>query len=331
MACGYHGMNDFCQSMQLLISAENNPAFNLALEEFLFENEKEDYLLIYVNDDAVICGKHQNAVAESNSEFLTTQKIPLLRRFSGGGTVYHDRGNINFSFITSGENSRVIDFKRYANPVVTFLQSKGIDARLSSRNDIMLGEKKISGHAAHSKGKRALHHGTLLYSADLTRLRFALKSEHEKFKSRAVKSVRSSVTNICDEYHGLPSMEKFTKEMANELCAEFDISDERRLSAAEIVSIRTMASSKYASSNWNYGYGPDYSVEIRKNVNGKNLFVDIAVSNGLIQSIDFIEKSTFESAFSGMLGTWFGWDEIYQLLQKEMSKELALELTRALF
>ena len=317
--------------MEYYYSTSVDPVYNLALEEFLFNKVSGDFLLIYRNQDAVVCGKHQNPVAEINSRFLMENDIPLIRRFSGGGTVFHDLGNVNFSFITTGANTKVIDFTKYAIPVIDFLISTGLQANLSDRNDILLNGKKITGHAAHSKNTRALHHGTLLFNANLSRLSQSLKSGKDKFKSRAVKSVRSRVTNISDEVNMTLSIEEFITELSKYLKEVFKIEGSASFSQDELTQVHKLAQEKYKDWNWNFAYGPSYTFEVNEFINNNIFSVKFEVVKGAVSEISFLESSTFESVINNLKGVRHDLNEIGGLLRTELDEETATTLTNLLF
>ena len=292
---------------------------------------EEDFLFIYRNEDSVICGKHQNAVAEICARYLLEEGIPLIRRFSGGGTVFHDPGNINFSFITTAEDSKVIDFRKYAQPVVAFLNDKGIPAKLNDRHDIILHDKKISGHAAHSKGRRALHHGTLLYNANLDRLRKSLISNKDKFISRAVESVRSSVCNICDEMSGMPEVEKFMEELSGYLSGTFGIEETVDSGNIDPGKTERLIKEKYDDWNWNFGYGPRYSFEVYSALNGELIHLHAVVEDGRFKNLTLQESTTFDAALHKLVGIRHDWLEVFKTLSGHLEEELAIEVTELLF
>lgn len=181
--------------MKFLILHSTDPYLNLAIEEHLFRTEREDVFMLWQNEPTVVIGKNQNAYAEVELAYLKEQGIHLARRITGGGAVYHDLGNVNYTFISnSGQTG--IDFAGFTAPVLEALASLGIHAELSGRNDLLVDGKKFSGNAQHSANGRTLHHGTLLFDSDLTVLSAALRPDEEKLKSKAVKSTRSRVTNL---------------------------------------------------------------------------------------------------------------------------------------
>lgn len=293
--------------MKLIWFSGDNPYFNLALEEFLFENSTEEFILIYINSDSVICGKHQTAVAESNSEFLNRNSIPLIRRFSGGGTVFHDTGNINLSFITTGKDSKVIDFRRYAESMVRFLLGKKINAQITERNDIAIDGFKVSGHAAHAKNKRALHHGTLLFDSRLQRLSEGLRSNNDKFISRAVKSVRSKVTNVRPYLKSDLSIDEFIEQLCDHLIFEFDVSGKYELSTTDIKEVEKLANEKYATFEWNYGYGPAYTFAVDFILSDNPIQLEFYVKEGIVVNIEFIQNSKFDDDWKSLIGEKHHW------------------------
>ena len=179
-------------------SDSNDPYFNLAAEEYLLKERKEDIYFQYINAPSVVIGKHQNALSEINLDYMNKNEILLARRISGGGAVYHDDGNLNYSFLTSEEAGDLIQFKKYTAPVIEILRLLGVEARLGKRNEILTDGGKISGTASHVYKNRTLHHGTLLFNSDLEKLAKCLYVDSSRIKDKAVKSVRSEVVNISD-------------------------------------------------------------------------------------------------------------------------------------
>ena len=184
--------------MKFLILETKDPYLNLAIEEYLFEHTSDDVFMLWQNEPTVVIGKNQNAYAEINMNYVAENNINVSRRITGGGAVYHDLGNVNYTFISTKEN-KGIDFEYFTKPIIEALASLGITAALSGRNDLLIGEKKFSGNAQFTRGSRVLHHGTLLFDSDLNVLISALKVDEEKIKSKAIKSARSRVANL-NEY-----------------------------------------------------------------------------------------------------------------------------------
>src|SRR5512133_305155 len=174
----------------------NDPFFNLAIEEFLLKTSKEEYFILGVNNPSVIIGKHQSGHREINTKFVNENKIPVIRRISGGGTVFHDAGNLNFSFISNSESGKQVDFRKYTQPVIDFLSSMGVKARFEGKNDLKVEGFKISGNAEHIHGNRVLHHGTLLFNTSLDMLRNSIRKDTSCYSSRAVASNPATVINL---------------------------------------------------------------------------------------------------------------------------------------
>ena len=186
--------------VKYLENYSNDPHYNLAFEEYCFKNldKTEDYVILWVNGPAIIVGKNQNTIEEVNSQYIRENNIKVVRRVTGGGAVYHDLGNLNFSIITSAAGSEKIDFKKYNIPILKSLEKLGINGELSGRNDMTIDEKKFSGIAQSVWKNRVLNHGTLLFDTELDVLSQALNVKADKYESKGVKSVRSRVTNIRD-------------------------------------------------------------------------------------------------------------------------------------
>lgn len=181
--------------MKFLLLHSTDPYHNLAVEEYVFEKTQDNVFILWQNDKTVVIGKNQNINCELDFDFVKENGIKVARRITGGGAVYHDLGNLNYSFISS-TGKEGIDFAYFTKPIIEALTALGVDARLSGRNDIEVEGKKISGNAQYSKNGRTLHHGTLLFDTDLSVLSSALHVDEEKFKSKAIKSTRSRVTNL---------------------------------------------------------------------------------------------------------------------------------------
>jgi lipoate---protein ligase len=247
----------------LLILSENTDVyFNLAAEEHILHHFQEDVLMLWRSKSAVVCGKHQNICAELNYGYCKTNNIQTARRLTGGGTVYHDLGNINFTFIQNLQDGleNAINFKRFLDPVKAALQEMGVNAQYSDRNDLLLDGKKISGNAEHifQKQKRVLHHGTLLFDADLSNLRNALHPIGT-YIDKAVKSVRSEVTNIRT---ALPNTttEEFLQNLY-QYWAKQEHTNRYVFCAKDVESIDNLQVNKYAALSWIVHYSPKYSVK----------------------------------------------------------------------
>ncbi len=244
--------------MLCVISPYTNPFFNLASEEYLLKSFQEDIFLLYRNRPSIVVGKHQNTLAEINLPFIQEQQILVARRISGGGTVFHDLGNLNFAFFTSGKEGELVDYPRATLPIIEALKEMGLKASLGKRNEIMLKGLKISGTASHVFKKRVLHHGTLLFSSEMRKLSAALKSDKDRFTDRAVKSVRSKVTNISDHLTERMDVEMFQESIMDHMLRTHKDARPYLLSQTEIGEIKALRDSKFSTWEWNFGYSPKY-------------------------------------------------------------------------
>ena len=192
-------------------------SLNIALETYLVENRlvDEPILLFYINDPSIIVGRNQNTIEEVNQAYVEEKGIRVVRRMSGGGAVYHDRGNFSFCFIKDDDGS-FRDFASFTQPVIQALHKMGAKgAELKGRNDLLIEDKKFSGNAMYAKNGRMTAHGTILFDADLEEVTKALKPRKEKFESKGIKSVRSRVTNI--KPYVSPEYQKLTTEEFRDL------------------------------------------------------------------------------------------------------------------
>ena len=248
--------------MKIIHNTSTTASFNLALEQVLMEDMADDVFMLWQNAHAVICGKNQNARGEVNQAYAVEHGIDVIRRLTGGGAVYHDLGNVNFTFITSAQEGMGLDFERFAAPVIKALNALGITAHLRGRNDIVAdtpqGEVKISGNAQCIYGGRLLHHGTLLYDTDMGALSQVLMPGIDKLVSKGIKSVRSRVGNIRQIGALEMNTDEFVDYLFDYIKAEYNC-DVHELSEEIIGRTRELAECRYATEQWNYGAYKEYS------------------------------------------------------------------------
>ncbi len=245
-------------------------SLNLALEEYCLRNldtTEQDYLLFYINAPSIIIGKNQNTLEEINFQYVQENNIQVVRRISGGGAVYHDFGNLNFSFITKFDRSSVLNFKKFAGPVADALQTLGVDATLNGRNDIVVGERKISGNAQHSSKKNMFSHGTLLFDSDLSQVVEALNVKMEKIESKGLKSVRSRVANI-SEFLTSPIHISDFKDLLIAQLFKNETPEILQLTEEQWIEVYALANEKYRSWEWNFGKSPDFNLQQSSRIEG---------------------------------------------------------------
>lgn len=261
-----------------------DPAVNLALEEYALKhiNTGEDFLLFYINEPSIIIGKNQNTVEEINGAYVKEHGIHVVRRLSGGGAVYHDLGNLNFSFITKDDGQSFHNFRKFTEPVVQALHSLGVDAQLTGRNDIQVGERKISGNAQFVTKGRMFSHGTLMLASEIENVVSALNVNQDKIKSKGVKSIRSRVANISEFLAEPITMDEFKRKLLVSIFGGEEI-PEYQLSEAEWAAVRQLADERYRSWDWNYGKSPAFNIRKTGRLEGIGTFdLRLDVAGGVI-------------------------------------------------
>ncbi len=255
-------------------SISNDPKLNLAWEEYILKNihQDEDIFLLWQNHTSLTLGRNQNIYEEVDLLYVDKHQIPVVRRISGGGCVFHDLGNINFSYITKNRN-KISNYELMTKEIIELLNELGIPAEFVPKSDIKINGFKISGNAQYIYKDKLLHHGTLLFDSDLSFLQPALKKSTKDTQSLSVKSNRSLVTNI----------QSYTSRSINELMNHIKESlnlETIALSEIDLKTIYELSEIKYQSEAWNYGESPDST--IIKNENGYD--VVITISKGIIET-----------------------------------------------
>lgn len=264
-----------------------DPMVNLAIEEYILENfgEKDTYLLFYINKPSIIIGRNQNTIEEINTDYIEEKGIKVVRRLSGGGAVYHDEQNLNFSFITKDDGDSFQNFTKFLEPIIKILNDLGVPAEFQGRNDIAVEGRKISGNAMFSTKGRLFSHGTLMLDSELEEVTKALKVKKEKIESKGIKSVRSRVATISEFLDKKITMEEFKETILKSIFNVDDVKDVPQyvLTEEDWEKIHEISRNRYQKWEWNYGKSPAYNVqEIHKFPAG---LVDIRldVQKGIIQ------------------------------------------------
>lgn len=285
--------------MIIIDSPSNDAYFNIATEEYLLSRfPKEDILLFYINAPSIIVGKFQNTLAEINVDYVQANNIKVVRRLSGGGTVYHDLGNLNFSFHTLVSENDFTDFATFTAPVISLLNKLNVPAKLEGRNDLLVNGKKFSGNAKLVKSGKMIQHGTVLIDSEMMVLVDALKVNPLKFIDKAIKSNRARVTNLI---HYLPvnfNTQKFKKLFIEEIKESNKETTRYKLTAADIEAIDRLVQEKYATWEWNYGFSPAYNFKKANKLAAGFIEVHIDVKKGYIENIkifgDFFASKPIE-------------------------------------
>jgi lipoate---protein ligase len=305
--------------MKCINLESNDPFFNLAIEELLLKNRSDDYLILGINSPSVIIGKHQSAYNEINTKFIFENNIPVIRRISGGGAVYHDLGNLNFSFIVQSEAGKQIDFRKYTLPVIEFLSSVGILAIFEGKNDLKVGGLKISGNAEHVHRDRVLHHGTLLFSTSLGTLRNCLVKNDSLYASRAVRSNPSSVMNLNEKLKSYRDIFEFKSGMMAYFLQNMPEASIFELSASERSEAESIADSKYRTWEWNWAYGPEYAFSNSFQLFGIKHSCNMHIKNGLVRECKIGGSDKMRYASKRLIGCRHMVPDIYGSINAEDS------------
>lgn len=314
--------------MLLLQRNSTDPYFNIATEEFLVKNTTQPIFMIWHNKASVIIGKHQNPLKEVNLDFVNKLQIPVIRRISGGGTVYHDLGNINYSFIDFGKTESLVNFAKYSRPILDVLKSMGIDAHLVGKSDLKIKGKKFSGNASHVFKNKVLHHGTLLFNSNLDILEESIKIKEHQISDKAVNSNRSIVTNISDHLDGLVSIDDFKGRLINHIKKEFPNIIETDLTDDQIHEIQLLAKEKYRTWDWNFGYSPRYSISGTIKLNQKNTSLKFHFYKGFINQI---ETDDPEYKLDLLIGLQHEKNIIQEQLRNQFDQEQMNQIVKILF
>ncbi|MGI6154363.1 MAG: lipoate--protein ligase [Enterococcus sp.] len=306
----------------------NDPRMNLALETFLLQELKveEPILLFYINEPSIIIGRNQNTIEEINQEYVDKNKIHVVRRLSGGGAVYHDFGNLNFSFIMPDDGNSFRDFARFTQPVIQALHELGATgATLKGRNDLVIDDKKFSGNAMYATNGRMFAHGTILFDSKMDEVVNALKVRADKIESKGIKSIRSRVTNIkpylAPDYQAMDT-KAFREAILLKIANVTNVADIRtyELSDTDWQKVKEISAKTYGNWDWNYGKSPKFALERRKRFPIGSIEMKLNVEDGLITDLkifgDFFGLGEIKVVEDQLIGVRYEKESIRKVVEQ---------------
>ena len=293
--------------MFLIDSPSHNAYFNIAAEEYLLNRfPEEDLFFLYVNAPSIIVGKFQNTLAVINLDYVNEKDIKVVRRMSGGGTVYHDLGNLNFSFHTLLGQNDFMDFSLFTAPVIDLLNNLGVPAELKGRNDLLVDGKKFSGNAKLARQGKMIQHGTLLVNSEMEVLSEALTVNPLKFIDKATKSTRSRVTNLSEYLPEDVDTEKLKSLLTEEIIRKNPHAARYELTEEDLAGIQQLVTEKYETWEWNYGFSPNYNYKKGIKIPAGFIEVHLDVVKGTIEHAkifgDFFAASPIEEFEAKLIG-----------------------------
>ena len=263
-----------------------DPRINLAIEEYVLKNmdiEKDHFLLFYINQPSVIIGKNQNTIEEINTDYIEENGIIVVRRLSGGGAVYHDLGNLNFSFLTKDDGNSFNNYKKFTQPVVDALEKMGVNAELSGRNDILAEGRKVSGNAQFTTKGRMFSHGTLMFDTEIDAVVSALKVKKDKIESKGIKSVRSRVANISEFIKEPMTIEQFRMEILKSIFGGEENIQYYELTEQDWENIYSLSKERYQQWAWNYGKSPRFNIQKQHRFPSGSIDIRLEVNRGIVE------------------------------------------------
>lgn len=297
-----------------------DPAINLAIEEYALKHLdiNQTYLLFYINGPSIIIGRNQNTIEEINTEFVEKNQIKVVRRLSGGGAVYHDLGNLNFSFITKDDGESFHNFKKFTEPVIEALRKLGLNAELSGRNDIVVEGRKISGNAQFATGGRMFSHGTLMFDSRIDNVVSALKVKKDKIESKGIKSIRSRVANISEFLKEKMTMDEFRSLLLKHIFGGDEI-PEYVLTTSDWEKIHEISKERYQNWDWNFGKSPKFNMQHSHRFPVGGIDVRLEVNRGMIENCkiygDFFGVGDVGDIEKKLIGIRYDREEIEKALE----------------
>jgi lipoate-protein ligase A len=321
-------------TMITILNDKTDPRYNLALEEYVLKHLpiEDDIILLWQNEPSIIIGRNQNTIEEINSSFVKEHNIHVVRRISGGGAVYHDFGNLNFTFITNNYRDNLNNYRKFANPVIEVLKSLGVPAEFSGRNDIIVDGKKISGNAQSYHKNRMFQHGTILFDADLDMVSYVLKVHLDKIESKGIKSNRSRVTNILPYIKSQMNIKEFQEYLLHYFLNTEDVESKTyQLTEDDYKNIQKLMEDKYSTWDWNYGESPQFEVQKGSRFLGGRISFHLNVKDGLIKECkiygDFLGKKDIHELELLLVGLSYREEVIRDVLASLSLEEFFYNIT----
>ena len=305
--------------MKQIINYSTDPYFNMALEEYCLMQlpANANYFILWQNQPTVVVGRNQNTLEEINASYLEEHGIKVVRRLSGGGAVYHDHGNLNFTFVVD-ENQDFANFEKFTRPVIKALRRLGIEAENNGRNDLTIAGKKFSGNAQFKHKDRLLHHGTILFDSNIEAMVQALNPSPVKISSKGIKSVRSRVANIREHLSVPITIEEFQQILTEEVFQLESAYAAYQLNESDRQNIDILRNNKYTSWDWIYGTSPAHNVRKTATFSWGNIDFRLEVKRGLISGCkifgDFFSLRDTAELESRLIGTKYHEEELRKRL-----------------
>ena len=299
-----------------LVNNRNNldPFTNLAIEDYLLKYSDKTFLFIYINSPSVVIGRNQNLYEEVNLKFALKNSIRIVRRISGGGAVYHDKGNLSYSLISRYDPKFYNNYKEFSAPAINTLRKLYLDAKLNDRNDVIIGNKKISGNAQFTSRKRMITHGTLLFNADLSALRNSLDVDQSEYISKSTKSNRSSVTNIFEELNEKITLENFRNLLIKEFSSVYGGLETYEFSDSDWEKIKNSSETRFKSWEWVYERNPKFKINRERIIKEKKYQLSLSVNKGIIEEIQInSENESLHEIENRLLGKKYSYNQIEKL------------------
>lgn len=320
----------------IIINNNVKPYFNLALEEYLLKEFDSNCFMLWRNEPCIVVGRNQNTLTEIDFEYVKERGIKVVRRLSGGGAVFHDLGNINFTFIINNAQNSFYDFRKCTTPIIEFLDTLGIKAELSGRNDLIIAGtgQKFSGNAQYRYKGRLLHHGTILFNATINDMTASLKVNPGKLDSKGVKSVSSRVTNIQNHLSQPLTVEEFEIMISNYMASKQNYTV-YNLTSVDVEKVTQLVKEKYSTWEWNYGVSPEYNLRKEGRFAGGSVEVYLKVKDEIIKNIriigDFFGKCDIGVIEQALIGARHKKKEIMAVISQYKFQDYIADVSSAEF